>query len=278
MALSYGLDPILGELMLYAGKPYVTVAARVRKAGETGQLDHTSSRIPTREEVLARRYGPEDYCVIGQVWRKGSSGPTEMWGVVTVAEVERNKKNAEKHDRQSDSLPIVKDPMQHAEKRALARALRFAGFSLPVGLNDRSFEEVGAEDKQGYESVEPGVSVKQGDTKPPTQPQDTVHVDGKVVVPGTGEILRETTIDEDFAALRSATETEPPKNSDLLTWLKELMPKMKWDEPRLVKLIADRYKIDGKDLSEVVPKLDVQQAGDLTAGLRRQMQKAGVPE
>jgi len=126
VAIEYGLDPLFNELMIYQGRPYVTIDARRRKAQEAGNLDGISARPATREERKARQVNDGDYLFVAEVWVKGASHPFEGWGTVRAAETKGN-----------EFLPIVKDPAAQAEKRAEAQALRRA-FHIPLP----SFEEI----------------------------------------------------------------------------------------------------------------------------------------
>jgi hypothetical protein len=126
VSIEYGLDPLFGELMVYQGRPYVTIDARRRKAQETGNLDGISARPATREERTARGVPDKDFLFVAQVWVKEAAHPFEGWGRVKESETKGDP-----------HLPIVKDPGAQAEKRAEAQALRRA-FHLPLP----SFEEV----------------------------------------------------------------------------------------------------------------------------------------
>jgi hypothetical protein len=120
VSIEYGLDPVFGELMIYQGKPYITIDARRRKAQETGNLAGVNSRPATKEEREARGAIDGDYLFVCQVWVKGMEHPFEGWGKVRKAEI-----------KGSEHLPIVKDPAAMAEKRAEAQALRRA-FHIPL--------------------------------------------------------------------------------------------------------------------------------------------------
>jgi len=137
VAIEYGLDPLFGELMIYQGRPYVTIDARRRKAQETERLDGINSRPATKEEKEARRVPDEDYLFLAQVWVKGAGHPFEGWGRVSQKEIGAMVAAAKSHNMKEDALPIVKDPAAQAEKRAEALGLRRA-FHIPLP----SFEEI----------------------------------------------------------------------------------------------------------------------------------------
>ena len=144
ICVEYGLDPLMNELMLYQGRPFVTMAARLRKAQEApAPLASISTRSATLEEKQSRGYLPGDYVFMASAHKLVDGviiGPFEAWGAVKLTEVEKNIASAKAHSRQPDSLPIVKDPAQHAEKRAISRSLRM-GWHIPLP----TFEDIGDE-------------------------------------------------------------------------------------------------------------------------------------
>jgi len=154
VSIEYGLDPLFGELMVYQGRPYITIDARRRKAQETGNLDGISARPATKEEREARRVPAEDYLFVAEVWVKGASHPFEGWGRVKESETKGDS-----------HLPVVKDPAAQCEKRAEAQGLRRA-FHIPLP----SFEEI----IEGEFTVLPDEKVatkaKTSPTKQPTSP------------------------------------------------------------------------------------------------------------
>lgn len=158
ISIEYGLDPLFGELMIYQGRPYVTIDARRRKAQETDLLDGINARPANKQEKQARGVPPEDYLFVAEVWVKGCSHPFEGWGRVREAETKGDP-----------HLPIVKDPAAQAEKRAEAQALR-RGFHLPLP----SFEEIvegeftEVTDEKGAPKSKPTPSKAQPSLIPPT--------------------------------------------------------------------------------------------------------------
>ena len=134
ICVEYGLDPLMSELMIYQGRPYVTVAARLRKAQEAGDFAGISTRAATNDEKESRGYQIFDYVMLAEAYKMIDgvrAGPFQGWGVVKKGTADR----ADKH------LPIGDNPAQHAEKRAISRAVRMA-WHIPLP----SFEDLGTED------------------------------------------------------------------------------------------------------------------------------------
>ena len=175
VAISYGFDPIMQELMIYQGNPYVTINGRYRKAQETGQFDGMDSRPATESERKACNAKQGDFLYRCEVWRKDASHPFVGWGRVLEKEIEKAIAQAKGHGRQEDALPIVKDPDRQAEKRAEAMGLRKA-FSMPFPL-------------QGWEEAQMAMA----------------EVNGKTVDTKTGEI-----VEGEFKDVPSETKEESP--------------------------------------------------------------------
>jgi len=167
ISIEYGLDPLFNELMIYQGRPYITIDSRRRKAQETEKLDGISARPATKEEKEARRVPAEDYLYIAEVWVKGASHP-----FLGVGRVKAEETTGDKH------LPIVKDPAAQCEKRAEAQALRRA-FHIPLPSFEEIVEgefEVISETRQSSKSKSTPQKTKTTATAPPgkgtiTQPQ-----------------------------------------------------------------------------------------------------------
>lgn len=159
IAIEYGLDPLMGELMIYQGNPYVRIDGRRRKAQETGELDGIATRPATKDEREARNVQDGDYLYKSEIRRKGSEYPFEGWGKVTKIEIDRAKAAATNNQRDQWFIPIVKDPGDMAEKRAEAEGLKRA-FHLPLP----SFEEIIGNDTKP-QIPEPTKPIVQADAK-----------------------------------------------------------------------------------------------------------------
>ncbi len=142
--ITYGFDPLMHELTIYQGQPYVEVDGRYRKAQETGLLMGVESRPATKEERGMWEIATEDKFFRASVKKMVAGQVCEFigWGRVTAQEIQSG----------NSYTPIVTNPMRMAEKRAEVQALR-KGFSIPLP----SAEYIGAPGivEGEYEVVEP---------------------------------------------------------------------------------------------------------------------------
>jgi hypothetical protein len=106
-----GVRAELGEIMLYQGKPYLTIDGRIRIAHRSGLLNGIDAGPASSMEVS--RYGVKEgehlwKCLI---WKRGAARPFTGWG----------------HVRNTDRNPVSKShPQEMAKKRAKYDALRLA--------------------------------------------------------------------------------------------------------------------------------------------------------
>lgn len=107
-----GLRAELGDLMIYQGKPYITIQGRQRIAHESGLL---AGMVPRPATILERRqFNADDGEVLWvcDVWRHGASRPFRGWGVCNPAK---------------DRNPVAKQfPREMAKKRAKYDGLALA--------------------------------------------------------------------------------------------------------------------------------------------------------
>ena len=118
MALAYGLDPLMGELAILYGKPFVTLKARRRKDTENGHKPDISFRLLTLDEQeyfekteVLKSGDAAIYCILKTEWG------TTVEGIGTVHKGERNP-------------AVGKNPLEMLQKRAEARAREMAYGSL----------------------------------------------------------------------------------------------------------------------------------------------------
>lgn len=177
-AISYGFDPLMGEITIYQGRPFVSIDGRYRKAQETGNLDGVETRPATKEEKANWEIPAGDYFYRSEVWVKGSSRPFVGWGRVYVKEtmVAPNKEAF---------LPVQKNPQRMAEKRAEGQALRKA-FHIPLpSVEDIGFNNRGqVVDTSTGEVIEVTATVVEEKPKPETKnPPAEAPITGKTEQP-----------------------------------------------------------------------------------------------
>lgn len=112
MALAYGLDPALGHIELYEGKPYPTIDAMVAWADQHPQYDGYESRQLTATEAQDLGYDADQIVVEVLVHRKDRRFPTKEYGTASATKPFRNNKAEREH------------PHAFARKRALYRGIR----------------------------------------------------------------------------------------------------------------------------------------------------------
>lgn len=111
LAQHIGVKAELGDLMIYQGKPYITISGYRRIAHNTGLLNGVTVRPASERD--RRLYGALDgeHLWVAYVHKKGAVKPFDGWGHVRL------------HDRN----PVSKShPQEMAKKRAVYDALRLA--------------------------------------------------------------------------------------------------------------------------------------------------------
>jgi hypothetical protein len=132
-AITYGFDPLMGEISIYQGRPFVSIDGRYRKAQETGLLDGVETRPANKQEKTDWEIPDGDYFFRSEVYVKGASRPFVGWGRVRASETVGGK----------GFKPVETNPQRMAEKRAEAQALRKA-----FHINLPSFEDIGSPDAE----------------------------------------------------------------------------------------------------------------------------------
>jgi hypothetical protein len=138
-AITYGFDPIMGEISIFQGKPFISIDGRYRKAQETGLLDGVETRPATKEEKTQWEIPDGDYFFRADVHVKGMKLPLTGWGRVRKAEVGNGQ----------GFQPVQNNPQRMAEKRAEAQALRKA-FHIPLP----SLEDIGTPEEPAARVVD----------------------------------------------------------------------------------------------------------------------------
>lgn len=206
--ITYGFDPIMNELTIYQGQPYVSIDGRRRKAQETGLLDGVDTRPATKQEKADWEIPEGDYFFHCDVFVKGASHPFVGWGRVRKAEVDKAKANT----RAADFLPLATDPQGMAEKRAEAKALRKA-----FHINLPSSEDIGFEDEPPQviitEEKPKKTKVSKEDTIDITEPLNTDTTDGN---------SPDIEIEQELSSNAPESNSEPPKTQRKLN--------IRWDD------------------------------------------------
>ena len=140
VALAYRLDPLMGEIIPYQGKPYITIEGRRRKDAEAGHHPSIKFRplTPPEREWYKEAGGLNEgdlaiICLLSTQFPNGDVSEVEALGRVLKSET-----TGDAH------LPIVKWRIEMTQKRAEYRARRMAygPISLPAGLDISSMSEV----------------------------------------------------------------------------------------------------------------------------------------
>ena len=117
-----GLDPCLGHVILYYGKPYVTEAGMLYYAHRSGKFNGIESRPLTADEREFYQIDQGEDAWIASAWRKGFAIPFTGIG---------RARADEKNPVARGSFVEHQHPQRMAAKRAEMQALRKA---FPVGL------------------------------------------------------------------------------------------------------------------------------------------------
>jgi hypothetical protein len=107
-----GVRAELGDLMIYQGKPYITISGYRRIAHQTGLLSGIDPRPAGERDRRIYKCEADDHLWTCLVYKKGSARSYLGWGHVAV---------------KTDRNPVSKThPQQMAKKRAIYDALRLA--------------------------------------------------------------------------------------------------------------------------------------------------------
>jgi hypothetical protein len=132
-----GVKAELGEVILYQGKPYITLDGRIRLAHATGLLVGLEARPATLIE--RRNYGVEDgeALWVADAYRRGAGRAFKGWG----------------HVAKGDRNPVTKThPREMAKKRAKYDALRaaFPAAEQITEMHQRYIDEAEAQIRDGH--------------------------------------------------------------------------------------------------------------------------------
>jgi len=170
-----GVRAELGELILYQGKPYITIDGRIRLAHETGLLNGID--IAPASSMDRERYGCEtgDMLWICRVYKKGATRPFVGWGFVGSG----------------DRNPVAKThPRELAKKRAKYDALRLA-FPPLEHITELHTQYIAEAEQEAAKAPKPSViaSASYGDD----DPTSLGHMDMQMSDPDDDTVLGDDT-------------------------------------------------------------------------------------
>lgn len=126
IALAHHLDPFMGDIILYQGRPYVTIDGRIRSANQHPAFEGMECSPATDAERKAFRCKDDEHLWVTRVWRRDRRVPIVGYGRAHAG----------------DGNPVsAKWAQEMAQKRSKHRALRDA-FSVALA---------GLEEVEGYE-------------------------------------------------------------------------------------------------------------------------------
>ena len=244
VAITYGFDPLMGEISIYQGRPFVSIDGRYRKAQESGLLDGVETRPATEQERKDWGIPDGDYFFRAEVYVKGASHPFIGWGRVHSSETRPGSKKP--GDTTSTFKPIQSNPQRMAEKRAEAQALRKA-FHIPLP----SIEDIGSPDYD-IDSTAVAVNTTTGEIAEPKEPKPQKEKQVKAEEP-----VQET---EEVTATESKID---------LQWLKESLEQLQWTD--CGEYLMNKYKVKGSRISEMVGKLTPEQQAEFVSEVQRRL-------
>jgi len=166
VTITYGFDPLMGEISIYQGKPYVSIDGRYRKAQETGLFMGMNTRPATKQEKDEWGIPEGDFFfhAEAEVYNKEAKRTAKFvgWGRIRVDEM-KIVKDGDKYK------PIVTNPQRMAEKRAEAQALRKA---FHINLPSIEMAGTGTEEDENNPNIinmETGEIIPEGE-KPKADP------------------------------------------------------------------------------------------------------------
>jgi hypothetical protein len=126
LSLAYHLDPMAEELIVYRGKPYLTLRGAMRLANQNPAFEGIECNPATAEERRGFRAGPAEHLWVARVWRRDRRFPVTGYGRCSPDETMIGEGGA-----LAPHAIGRKWSQEMAQKRAKHRALRDA-FSLPL--------------------------------------------------------------------------------------------------------------------------------------------------
>ena len=242
VALAYGLDPLMGELVLFQGKPLVTINARRRKDTEAGHHPSIKFRFLTAEEkqgyLDAGAINEGDLVQVGILTTEWGSS---VEGIGKVTKAEREATSERSRDPRKLAHPIVTDnPIEMCQKRAEARA-RLMAYG-PIPLPQRAMEGV----------------IIEGEL---VDPEEAAHVSAPAAPPPAGKRDLERDMDDLFppgedAPFDPETAPPPPRPDTVHSrgHMEQVLKDEGWSiaklELQILNMSLDRYIREGHKLQD----------------------------
>ena len=252
VAISYGFDPLMGEISIFQGRPYVSIDGRYRKAQETGELDGVDTRPATRQEKTDWQIPDGDFFFRAEVYKRGTTRPFVGWGRVRAAEINPAGK----------FKPVDLNPQRIAEKRAEAQGLRKAFFIPLPSIEDLGTPEAEVPYIDGEVIKESGEIID----KPNNRPNEA---DARAM---------EQVVHEAMVTGEPIVAPVPPTSATLSTSAKitpEQIARLKEFRANYTVGLAPYIKNKGADI-KAVDQLTEKQAGEIIAEIEAYLKQKGV--
>jgi len=261
VALAYGLDPLMGEIMPYQGRPYITIAGRRRLDAAAGHRPSVSFRILNADEMTYYKsvdaLAEKDVAVFCVLRREGET--VEGFGRILASE-----RAGDKH------LPTVARTIEMAQKRAerRAREIMFGPVAKPESLRNIEVLEEGDE-AEVVESTgriildDPNELPNLGNCPAHDVPWKVEEKYNKVrashFVEGAPICHLDKLYSERFQIAYVSRFGEPEKKADVDAWLKNYFNGRTWsvmDAPQHVEAVRLLTMAAGATESDVAPPLE----------------------
>ncbi len=266
IAITYELDPLMGELVCYQGKPLITFDGHSRIAGRDSRFEGLDLRPLTQEEK--KQYGVEKvpYVWLAEAWKKGMRVPARQIGTADPDRPFRSRFNANTNKWEGGNPVERERPWALARTRAGNAALKLyfphkiPGVDSAVDADvyvengrviDGTFREIRADDQTSQrepvdfpgkdlfsppEEPPPQDSTLSGDP-PKTKPPKTVPAGPKRSQPAGKEVKPEVP-----AADEPSDNAEPEDTLPFQTRREELTGKIKGLVAEIGGKMDDKFK------------------------------------
>ncbi|RJQ44387.1 MAG: hypothetical protein C4534_06565 [Gaiellales bacterium] len=123
LAIEYQLDPLMGELVWYQGKPLIGLDGHIRIAGREITFEGIDARPMTEDERMGYGLEKEPYTWICFVYKRGMRAPATGVGTANPEKPHRSKPDG--NGKWQGGNPVERErPWSMARARAINSALR----------------------------------------------------------------------------------------------------------------------------------------------------------